>query len=213
MKKETLNILADAISEAGVWRWWHAAEDEVQLEFGGVMLYDDTKAEKAAHSSVIALRFRGNALAVFTDDLKEAGEKKWYERLRGDEIDHFPVETFALCFDDVAFAGAVFDSCRNRTPILGARGAEAFASAKHLLAAKCGEVGFIAGGDELAVVGRNRLFAEAEIEPAAKRWWAYWRDYWRRRKTKDAYEKDWACEMTIPADRKHPTGNWYEEEK
>ena len=26
------------------------------------------------------------------------------------------------------------------------------------------------------------------------------------RKTKDAYEKDWACEVTIPADIGNPTG-------
>ena len=213
MDTETLNILADAISEVGVWQWWQAGEDGVQLEFGGVTLYDETKAEKAPHSGTIALRFRGNAFAVFLDDLEEDGEKKWYERFRDDEIAYFPVETFDFGFDDIGYAKTVLGGYRNRTPILGVPGADAFGSAKHLLAAKCGDVGFAAGGDELAVIGRKGLYAPEEIVAGAKRWWAYWRDYWRLRKTKGAYEKDWACEATIPSDRDHPTGNWYEEEQ
>ncbi len=47
-----------------------------------------------------------------------------------------------------------------------------------------------------------------EILPAIKKWRAYWKDYWLKRKTRDAYEKDWACETTIPADRSAPQGNW-----
>ncbi len=212
MDKETLNILADAISEVGVWQWWQTGEDGVQLEFGGVTLYDETKGEKGPHSGMIALRFRGNAFAVFLDDLEEDGEKKWYERFRDDEIDCYPVETFDLGFDDTGFAATVLDSYRNRTPILGSGGAGAFASVKHILAAKCGDVGFVAGGDELAVVGRKGRYTPEEIVAGVKRWWAYWRDYWRLRRTKDAYEKDWVCEATIPVDRDHPTGNWYGEE-
>lgn len=212
MEKETLNILADAISEVGVWQWWQTGEEGVQLEFGGVTLYDETKAEKAPHSSTIALRFRGNAFAFFLDDLEEDGEKKWYERFQADEIAYFPIETFDFIFDDVRYAKTVLDGYRNRTPVMGASGADTLPSAKHILAAKCGDVGFVAGGDELAVIGRKGPYGEAEIEAAAKRWWAYWRDYWRLRKTKNAYEKDWACEATIPADRDHPTGNWFEDE-
>ena len=37
-----------------------------------------------------------------------------------------------------------------------------------------------------------------DIEKAYQDWWKYWEDYWRLRKTKDAYEKDFACEVTIP---------------
>ena len=34
----------------------------------------------------------------------------------------------------------------------------------------------------------------------------------RLRKTKDAYKKDWACEVTIPIDTNNPEGKWHEEE-
>lgn len=29
-------------------------------------------------------------------------------------------------------------------------------------------------------------------------WWEYWKDYWQKRGTKDAYKEDYACEVTIP---------------
>ena len=79
MKKETLNILADAISEVGVWQWWHAGDGCIQMEFGGVALYgrctvgiDVTDlsggqtgvSESQAHAGfdASAVRIRGNGV-------------------------------------------------------------------------------------------------------------------------------------------------------
>ena len=36
MNETALNILADAISDAGAWQWWHMEKDMLQLEFCGV---------------------------------------------------------------------------------------------------------------------------------------------------------------------------------
>ena len=92
MKKETLDALADAISDVGEWQWWYTAKDMFQLEFRGVMIYDESRAEKEPHSSVIALRFFGNSFAVFLDERKEDGEKTWFDRLHDDEIAPFPAD-------------------------------------------------------------------------------------------------------------------------
>ena len=89
----------------------------------------------------------------------------------------------------------------------------AFSSVKHILAARCGHYGFIVGGDDLVVVGNHGKYTEQDIENAAKQWWAYWRVYWRKRTTKDAYEKDWACEVTIPADVTNPIGYFSDEQE
>ena len=37
-----------------------------------------------------------------------------------------------------------------------------------------------------------------------------WEDYWRKGK-KEGYEKDWACEVTIPIDLNNPIDNYPEE--
>ena len=71
-------------------------------------------------------------------------------------------------------------------------------NAKCVVAATSENVGFIAGGDELKVVGNRGLYKEEDILLLSKKWWEYWKDYWKKRETNDAYEKDYACEVTIP---------------
>lgn len=199
MNKETLNILSDAISEVGSWHWWHIKDDMVQIQFCDILLYDETKPEKGPHTTdVLAIRFYGHSFAVFLDNLNEEG---WQERLRDDDSVLYPVDTYELAFDDATEAGLLLDSYRHRVPIKDFSGLETLTSARHLLYARCGDVGLIVGGDELAVVGRNRRYTEKEIETASEKWWDYWREYWKLRRTKDAYPKDYACEITIPVSR------------
>ena len=208
MEKRALDFLSEAISDVGEWQWWFTAKDMFQLEFCGVMMYDETKAEKEPHSSVIALRFYGNSFAVFLDDLEDGGEKTWYERLHDDEIPPFPLDAYEFTFNDAGYARSVYGAYRHKTAVKGMAGEGDFPPVRYILAGKCGDVGFVVGGDELAVVGKNGEYGEEEIEPAVKKWWEYWKDYWRLRKTKQAYEKDWVCETTIPVNKEDPQGNW-----
>ena len=211
MNKETLNILADAISDIGSWQWWYTAKDMFQLEFCDVQLYDFNKAEKESHSSTIALRFYGNSFAIFMDNLEES-DTNWPQRFYDDEILTIDIEPYDLVFDDIDYAKKVYDSYNHKIPMKGCEDDSIFSSTKHIIAAKCNDYGFVAGGDDLVVVGNKGKYTEEEIRDGAIRWWEYWRDYWHLRKSKDAYEKDFACEATIPADRDNPTGNYYEED-
>ena len=213
MEKNTLDILSDAISETGCWQWWHIDGDMCQVEFCDVLLYDETKPEKASHTSVIAIRFKGNAFAVLLDNIEDDSEKKWYDRFYDDEIRIIPVDTFEFEFDNTDYAKNVYKSYKNKIRLMRFDDFETVFSVKHILSAKCGDVGFIVGGDDIEVVGNKGEYSEEEIEQAARRWWEYWRDYWRLRKTKDAYDKDYACEITIPADPQVPIGNFYDEDE
>ena len=210
MEKKTLSILADAISEVGSWQWWYTAKDMFQLEFCDVMLYDQTKTKKQPHSNTIALRFYGNAFALFLDNLEEDKDRKWYDRFYDDEIKLLPIETFEFSFNDPEYTDSVLHSYKTRTTIKSSGNGDDFSAVKYILAAKCKDYGFVVGGDDLVVADKNGEITEKEIEIAVKKWWAYWRDYWKLRKTKDAYEKDRACEATIPADVNDPVGNRYE---
>ena len=213
MNTNTLKLLADAISDIGSWQWWYTKDDMFQVEFSDVLLYDETTQEKEPHTSTIALRFFGNSFAVFLDNHEnEQGTKKWFEQFQDDEIEYLPIESYEFCFDDIDYAKALLNTYRNTIPIKNYTDPNSFKSAKHILAAKCEDVGFIVGGDLIQVVGRKGKYTEEEIDAAVKRWWDYWRDYWHLRETKDAYEKDWACEVTIPADIGNPTGKYYDEQ-
>ena len=203
MKTKTLNLLADAISETGSFQGWNREGDLIQIEFCDVMLYDDTKPEKASHSSTVAVQFGGNAFAVFLDNMNNEQGTKWYDRFFTNPVEVIPVNTFELGFDDEGFARTMYDRYKNRTAVLPFEDFYTVHSVKHILAFSCEEKGLIAGGDEIRVIGKNREYTEEAIETASRRWWEYWRTYWLCRKTPQAYETDRACEMTIPADPKN----------
>ena len=169
-----------------------------------MLLYDASKTDNDTHTmDTIAIRFFGNVFAVFLDDLDENEEKPWYERLHDDEIPAFECDGYEMEFDSLEYAKKVYDGYRNRTPITHFDGIDTLAGTKHLIAARCGDAGFIAGGDLIKVVTNNSSISEEEIEPLSRKWWDYWKDYWRLRGTKDALQKDWACEVTIPIRKTH----------
>ncbi len=96
---------------------------------------------------VIAIRFFGNVFAVFLDNLDEDEARPWYERFYCDEIPVFECDGYELEFDNPEYAQKVYDEYRNRTPITLFDGMDTFTGAKHLIAAKCGDTGVVAGGD------------------------------------------------------------------
>ena len=59
MNINTLNILADAISDVGSWHRWLTRDDMVQVQFCDIMLYDENTSEKEPHSTdVLAVQKR-----------------------------------------------------------------------------------------------------------------------------------------------------------
>ena len=206
MNINTLNILADAISDVGSWWSWHVGDNMLQLEFCDVQLYDETKGEKETHTTdVLAVRFYGHVFAVFLDDLND---NNWHGRFRDDDSILYPVDTYDMAFDDKTEAESLLNDYRNMVPVKDFKGAETLVSTKHILCARCDEVGFIVGGDEIEIVGEKGKYTEEEIEPLSRKWWEYWKYYWRVRGTRDALPKDYACEVTIPVNREAPQGKW-----
>ena len=204
--RDALNILADAISDVGSWWCWYVGNDMLQLEFCDVQLYDETKAEKETHTTdVLAVRFYSHVFAVFLDDLND---ETWHERFRDDDSILYPVDTYDMAFDDHKIAESLLNDYRNRVPVKDYKGAETLSASKRILCARCGEVSFIVGGDEIEIAGKKGKYTEEEIEPLSRKWWEYWKDYWRLRGTCDALPKDYACEVTIPVDKENPQGMW-----
>lgn len=196
MNAYTLNLLADAISDVGSWHRWVIKDDMVQVQFCDIMLYDENTLEKETHSTdVLAVRFRGNAFAVFLDNLNE---ENWYKRFRDDDSVIYPIDTYNMAFDDIKETERLLNEYQHKTVIKDFAGSESLFTAKHLLYADCDDVGFIVGGNEIEVVGRKGKYTEEEIETAYKKWCDYWRTYWKLRGTKNAYPKDYVCEITIP---------------
>jgi hypothetical protein len=125
-------------------------------------------------------------------------EENWYKRLCEDDPVNYPIDAYNMSFDDAKEAGRLLKEYKHKTVIKDFIDSETLLTAKHLLYAGCDDVGFIVGGDEIEVVGRNGKYTEEEIDNAYSKWCEYWRAYWKLRGTKDAYPKDYVCEITIP---------------
>ena len=199
MNIHTLNILADAVSDVGSWHWWLVRDDMVQVQFCDIMLYDENTSENEPHSmDVLAVRFRGNAFAVFLDSLNE---ENWYQHFQDDDSVIYQIDTYHMAFDDTEEAERLLNEYQHKTVIKDFTGPETLLAAKHLLYAGCDDVGFIVGGDEIEVVGRKGKYTEEEIEAAYAKWCDYWKSYWKLRGTKDAYPEDYVCEISIPVSK------------
>ena len=197
LNSDTLSLLASAISDVGSWRGWHIKDDTVVMEFCDIQLYDEAKAEKEARSiEVLAVRFRNNTFAVFLDNLTE---ENWHEIFRNTDSVIYNIDAYDFVFDDIEVAESLLNEYTNKLAVKDFVGPETLAKSKHLLYARCGDVGFVVGGDELDVIGTKGKYTEDEIEQAALKWGDYWRDYWRLRGTENAYQKDYVCEVTIPS--------------
>ena len=199
MTKEINKILCKAISDCGYWMWWDLSEGCAQAEFGGVLLYDEAKEGKEPRSGHIAIRFVDNAFIVFLDNgPAEDLPEDWYDRLYNDELEPFTMDPDELVFDDAEYAVKILKEYKNVNGKDSTVGEDVIRSSKHILAGRCGYVGFILGGDTIQVIGNKGEYEPAEIKSVCEKWWEYWKEYWKVRGTKDAYEQDYACEVTIP---------------
>ncbi len=197
MTKETKDILNKAITDVGYWQWWDEQEGDYMVEFGGVLLYDDTRRGKTPRSSAIALGFYENAFLIFLDN---DTQPKWYELLHNDAIDPFTMDQESLVFDDKEHALNLLKQYKKHHGAFDSMD-EAIASiknAKEILTGTSGDFGFIIGGDHLQLHGRKEEYTDEDIKILSEKWWEYWKDYWKKRGTKDAYKEDYACEVTIP---------------
>lgn len=59
----------------------------------------------------------------------------------------------------------------------------------------------------MAVFNYQGELDEQAVLASSREWWAYWREYWRRKDTPDPMPRDYACEITIPAAAEDAAGD------
>lgn len=196
-----LNALQNAIAETGAWQWWDYQKNTVQVEFTDVLLLDETKTGREARTSTIAIRFKGNSFLLLMDNLDvENSDQPWYTRFYNDEIGFLDVSMDGLRFNDQDFAAELLSKYRNKINITEISADESTLSKTQFLCAECGNYAFIASGLEIHVIGNKGEYTSEELIDASEKWWEYWKEYWQKRDTDEAFERDYACEVTIPAE-------------
>lgn len=198
--KATKEILRKMISDTGYWQWWSIIEDDVMVEFGGIQYYDETSKVKESRSGCLGICFFDNAFIIFLYNNKTIND--WVEKLYEDQIEAFSLDPEGFIFDDSEYAIGLMDEYDRRSGNIDSKDEADYKikNAKHLLAGTCGDYGFIVGGDICKVTSKKGFLNDDDIKMSYDKWWEYWKDYWNKRGTEDAYEEDYACEVTIPYD-------------
>ena len=200
MPDNALTILADAVADVGIWRWWDQRFPDVfQLEFGAVQLWSAPIADGRPPNGQYALRFRGPLSVSFLTARGAGVPADWADRLHRDKLQPFSVGHDSFVLDDRKAARAIVAAAAKVETRYGALPAHLdWERAPLLCAFWAGPVGCLVAARELQLVGMAGEIPLTDVSGMAQRWWEYWRDYWRRKDTPEALPQDYACEVTIP---------------
>ena len=145
--------------------------------------------------STIALRFRMPSTVSFlrrniSADLPE----DWHLLLRDDKL-----EPFNLSHDDFVLGGEEIPAqmlAGASSEILYFSSVSAGKSVR--LAFWAGPVGMHIEAEDLGIVLMTGEISLEQFDKLHGDWWAYWKEYWKRRDTTNPMPKSYACEVTIP---------------
>ena len=201
--KETMNksieILEEAISDVGYWRWWaEKLPDVFQVEFGGVQLWNPPTNPDGPPSGIVALRFiKPTVIAFLTENGASDIQDNWPASLHDDSIDSFTVDCDRFTFTSETEISETLQNCSVELKF-GTQEDLYSLNSPVKLAFRAENVGLLVRAEKMTVISSAGEMSKEHICDAHAKWWEYWREYWRRRNSEDALPKDYACEVTIP---------------
>lgn len=196
---EHLPALESAISDVGCWTWWIAnLPAAFQVEFGGTQLWSPPSGEDQPPSSQIALRFRKPRLVYFLT-LAEGVAEDWPDQLQHDELEPPSVDHEAFTLTAAELCGLLLAKAVAVRALVGEPGTTPLpAAGEALLGFEAGPFGLVVAAESLGVFNHQGELDEQAVLASNRQWWAYWREYWRRKDTPTPMPRDYACEVTIP---------------
>ena len=169
-----------------------------QVEFGGVQLWCPPAAEGEPPCGIVAVRFAKPISVVFltlSDDLHD----NWIQQFHDDKLEPFDVSEEHFSFNDRELASSLLQEAVNVDHRHGVDAdTEEFHKAKFRLSFAAGGAGLIVAGDTMELHTSRGLMQIDQVEEMSARWWAYWKEYWKLKRSDNPLPRDYACEVTIP---------------
>ncbi|MBK9247230.1 MAG: hypothetical protein IPM69_03740 [Ignavibacteria bacterium] len=201
-ENQILDILADAISDAGYWSWWIAAfPHSIQLEFGGTYLNFPPSDTSEVLNSRIALKFKNPKSVSFISKQEHQTEnnKQWFDQFHNDELGNQTCSYGEFSFTNhdiissIVSQAIVIDTIHGYSP-----NDKQFMAEKYQLAFWAGEFGIVIAADEIKFLGDDGIIELEQIPKLNEQWWTYWKKYHELRNSENALPIDYRCELTIP---------------
>ncbi len=195
-----LPSLESAITDVGSWTWWTAnLPATFQVEFSGTQLWNPPTGKGQPPSSLIALRFRKPRLVYFLT-LVEGVTDAWPDQLQRDELKPPRVGHEAFTLTEAELCGRFVEKSVSVRALVGKPGTTPLpAPGEAFLGFLAGPFGLVVAAESMGVFNHQGELDEQAVLASHREWWAYWREYWRRKDTSDPMPLNYACEVTIPA--------------
>lgn len=198
---DSLEILADAVSDLGYWSWWaEKLPDSFQIEFGGTQLYFPPQSPDRPPQTRIAVQFKQPTSVSFISRQHDLDDKfEWAQQLHEDKIEPPSCSHGEFTFTDTELMSDMLKQMSNHKTIHGYEPSisKFFNEPFHLIF-WCGNVELAIASKEIVLLSHAGEVPVSDIAELNKKWWEYWRTYWDKKDTEDPLPKDYACEVTIP---------------
>lgn len=193
--REAFDILEDAITDCGYWRWWTARlPDSFQVEFGRVQLYQPPPEPSRSPSAIYALRFIQPKRVEFLEFDADV-EKNWFSELQADKLKPLSLGRDCFFLGDAARveqlrSQAVHAHIHFRSPDSDSLVSLVFRAGRSFgLFVAAESVRLLSHDGEVPLTSLARLNGD---------WWDYWKKYWELKDTPDEMPEDNTCEVCIP---------------
>lgn len=198
---QILDILSNAIYDIGYWSWWTTdLPTIIKIEFGGTRLYFPPTDNSQPPSTQIAIEFRNpKSISFLTRQEILANDQTWFDDLHNDKMEAPSCSYGYFTFTDNSLMMEIINEAKTINTIHGYSPTDnLFQTEKYKLVFWAGDYGFAVSADEIKLLTNNGKVELDQIPKVHSEWWTYWRNYWDLINTKNAFPKDYACEVTIP---------------
>lgn len=204
-----LEILEQAISDCGYWRYWTRSEYAFQLEFGGTRIYTQPANGVEPPSGVVAIRLANPvAVVILTRSHYECDlPDDWFEKLGSDQIEPFTIDYESFTLTDRNLLSKIIQSATSKDWIVGDEQVYSKNQDLPFIGFWAQNTGFIATAESMTFFTMEGELLPDDIESKNSYWWDYWHEYWKRKDTANPMPQDYACEVTIPSDKFKPPRN------
>jgi len=194
-----LDLLANAISDVGYWRWWtEQLPDLFQIEFGGVQLYFPPSEPGQTPSSIIAIGFEdvNSVCFMIKEDIKDF---EWVKLLQQDKMDPITCTYDQFFFNNKSESKSLIAlASQINVRYGGTLDMEDFCEQPYQLVFWCADYGLAIASRSVKVFSASGEVSLENVSDLNGNWWKYWNEYWEKKDTPQALPKDYACEVTIP---------------
>ena len=194
-----LDILAYAISDAGLWSWCVPNfPDGIQLEFDRTMLHFEPKSPERPPLNKIAIRFIKPKSVLLLRNYGCFLAEEWIHDFHSDKLRPFGINSRHFSFEVESIRSMIEKADKRKTFFGEELNDSILLNSAVKIGFWAGEVGIVVVAEDMKILTHEGELQLEEISARHSKWWDYWSEYWQAKESGNPLPHDYLCEITIP---------------